>query len=310
MRWKTMRWKPIAAWLAVVPGTVWAMIRIAGLDSWYPMVQLIAFTPYVTVLALLPLALTLVLRQRIAAVAGLAAVIALAACVLPRWFADSDPINGAKGADLRVLSANVLEGTADPEQLAALAADVDIVAVQELTPAFATAFARHFPYAVSYPAAGVGGSGIFSRLPIRDAGLRHNPWGFTQAIAELPSGVLIESVHPAAPWGREAVEPWRESYRRQPAATPDGAPRILLGDFNATLDHSTLRTLLDSGYRDAASVLGKGFTGTWGPYDGDPIPAVTLDHVLADRRIGIRDLRVLDLPTSDHRPVLATLVLP
>ncbi len=305
-----MRWKPIAAWSAVLPGAIWAVIRIAGLDSWYPMVQLIAFTPYIAGLALFPVAFTLLLRQRLAAIAAVVTVVALAACVLPRWFTDGDPINGAKGADLRIMSANVLEGTADPDQLAALAADVDLVAVQELTPDFAAAFTKHFPYAVSYPAPGVGGSGIFSRVPIRDAGLRRNPWGFTQAIAELPSGVLVESVHPAAPWGREAVEPWRESYRRQQSATPDGPPRVLVGDFNATLDHSTLRGLLASGYRDAAAVLGKGFTGTWGPYDGDPIPPVTLDHVLADRRIGIRDLEVLDLPTSDHRPLRAVLVLP
>jgi hypothetical protein len=32
--------------------------------------------------------------------------------------------------------------------------------------------------------------------------------------------------------------------------------------------------------------------------------------VLADERCGVRDLEVIDLPGSDHRAVLAELVLP
>ncbi len=306
-----MWWKTISAWTTVVPVAIWALIRVSGFDSWFPMVQLIAFTPYVAALSILPLILSIVARQRYSAVIAALAATALAISVAPRWFADSDPLNGAHGPQLRVMSVNVRLGGADADRLARLAQDADVVAVQELTPQFATALAHHFPYRVSYPAPGAGGSGVFSRLPVRDAGKRDNPWGFTQAIAELSQyGILIESAHPAAPYGHEATEPWRESFHRQQRATPDGPIRILAGDFNATLDHSALRELIASGYRDAATTLGKGLTGTWGPYDGDPIPAVTLDHILADRRLGIRDLKVLDLPGTDHRPILATLVLP
>jgi hypothetical protein len=39
-------------------------------------------------------------------------------------------------------------------------------------------------------------------------------------------------------------------------------------------------------------------------------PPVTIDHVLADARCGWRAVRVFPVPHSDHRAVLAELVLP
>jgi endonuclease/exonuclease/phosphatase (EEP) superfamily protein YafD len=86
--------------------------------------------------------------------------------------------------------------------------------------------------------------------------------------------------------------------------------RVLAGDFNATLDHALLRRLLDTGYRDAAATVGAGLVGTWGPYDGDPIPPVVIDHVLADRRVGVVAVSVHRVPGSDHRAVLASLTPP
>jgi endonuclease/exonuclease/phosphatase family metal-dependent hydrolase len=90
----------------------------------------------------------------------------------------------------------------------------------------------------------------------------------------------------------------------------DGPVRVLLGDFNATLDHGGLRELIATGYRDAAEVTGQGLVGTWGPYDGDRIPPVVIDHVLADRRIGVRRFAVHGIPGGDHRAIVAELTLP
>ena len=89
---------------------------------------------------------------------------------------------------------------------------------------------------------------------------------------------------------------------------------MLLGDFNATLDHGPLRRLLRTGYRDAAAVRGRGLAPTW-PFRRQPlllpvVPWVTLDHVLADRRIGIGDVGTRVVPGSDHRAVFAELLLP
>ncbi len=112
------------------------------------------------------------------------------------------------------------------------------------------------------------------------------------------------------PYALDQTAAWRADLAAQPAATPDGQLSILAGDFNATLDHAPLRDLIDTGYADAAASAGAGLIGTWGPYDGDLIPPVTIDHVLVDRRIAVRDVAVHRLPGSDHRMILAELRLP
>jgi hypothetical protein len=62
------------------------------------------------------------------------------------------------------------------------------------------------------------------------------------------------------------------------------------------------------GYRDVA---GEGLEPTWPDGDFDhPLPPVTIDHVLADRRLGIVEYSVEDLPGTDHHPVHAVLALP
>jgi endonuclease/exonuclease/phosphatase family metal-dependent hydrolase len=146
--------------------------------------------------------------------------------------------------------------------------------------------------------------------------VRVNPHGFRQAYATVtvPGArpVLVESVHPAAPHVGPTSAGLLRGLAGQPAATPDGPVRVLIGDFNSTLDHAALRRLLDTGYRDAAATLGEGLTSTW-PYYGRRVPVtpkVTIDHVLADRRIGVRDLTVVTVRRTDHRTVVATLVLP
>ncbi len=313
-----MPWRQVLGWALVAPGVVWAVIRLTGWDSWYPVAQVIAFTPYVVVLALIPLLVTVLMRQwPQTAVAGVA-VITLVSCVLPRWLSDSDPMAGAKGSQLRVLTANVLAGKADPEAIVRLVTEqrADVLLLQELTPEFVAKAALaglegQLPYKAVHPLPGVIGSGIYARQPLRDDGVRANLGGFTQAKAELIGpGVLIESAHPRAPFDAQTTKLWRDDFPGEPKATVDGPLRILGGDFNATLDHSVLRDLISSGYRDAAATVGQGLTGTWGPYDGDRIPPVTLDRVLADRRIGVEEVRVFGIPGSDHRAVLAVLRLP
>ncbi len=88
-----------------------------------------------------------------------------------------------------------------------------------------------------------------------------------------------------------------------------GAPWVIVGDFNATLDQDGLRDVLDRGYRDAADVTGRGLVPTW-PNDELYPPLITIDHVLADRRIGIASYGTADLAGSDHRAIHARLFLP
>ena len=127
--------------------------------------------------------------------------------------------------------------------------------------------------------------------------MHRNPDGFLQAYGTVlvPGAppVLFESVHSCSPYSLRADELLAPGpVARSRPATPDGPLRILAGDFNATLDHALLRRLLATGYVDAADRAGEGLVGTWGPYDGDRIPPVVIDHVLVDRRIGVRGVSV------------------
>jgi len=305
-------------WLLVAPGLGWAVVRLGGLERG-PLVQSLAFTPYLAVWTLVPLGLALATRRWGPAGVAAVAAITLIGVVAPRALPDDPP--AATGPPLRVLTANLLAGAGEPGALIALVRThrVDVLAVQEFTPGARLdldrlGLADLLPHRQLNPEVGTRGSAVYARFPLRDGGVRRNEGGFTQAYASVqpPGGpaLLVESAHPMAPATLSNLPAWRTDLRGQPPATPGGPLRILAGDFNATLDHSALRRLLDTGYVDAAAAVGAGLVGTWGPYDGDRIPSVTIDHVLVDRRIAVQRVSVLPLPGSDHRPVLAVLTLP
>ncbi|RIV40926.1 endonuclease/exonuclease/phosphatase family protein [Micromonospora radicis] len=307
-------------WLAVAPGVGWAVARLVGLDRG-PLVQLLAFTPYAAVGSLAPLLLALALRRRRPAVVAALTTAVLLAVVVPRALPAAQP--SVSGPVVRLLTANLLAGAADATTVVDLvrAERVDVLVVQEFTPSAQAeldrlGLDRLMPYRQLNPVVGTPGSGLYARHPIARGGIRQlrGGWGFTQAYAtvRVPGApeVRVESAHPAAPYALDQTGYWRTDLAAQPPATPDGPLSVLAGDFNATLDHAPLRALLDTGYVDAAAAVGAGLAGTWGPYDGDLIPPVTIDHVLVDRRIAVRALTVHGLPGSDHRMLLAELRLP
>lgn len=310
----------LACWLAVAPGAAWATVRLLGVDRG-PLVQLLAFTPYAAAGSLLPLILVIALRRWQPVTVAAVTTVALVAVVAPRAYGSTPP--PADGPAVRLLTANLLAGSADARALVDLVRrhSVDVLTVQEFTPAVAAELDQAgldqlLPYRELHPVEGTPGSGLYARHPISAGGVRHNSggWGFLQAYGTIlvPGAppVRVESVHPAAPYAIDQIGHWRRDLAAQPSATPDGQLRILAGDFNATLDHAPLRALLDTGYVDAADAAGTGLIGTWGPYDGDPIPPVAIDHVLVDRRVAVRATAVYAIPGSDHRAVFTDLRLP
>ncbi|MGN9808392.1 endonuclease/exonuclease/phosphatase family protein [Micromonospora sp. BQ11] len=317
---RTRRVITALCWLAVTPAVLWAGARLLGLDRG-PGVQVLAFTPYAAAGSLAPLVLAVALRRRWTAAVAAVATAVLVVLVVPRMLSSPQPDAG--GPTVRLLTANLLAGAADARTLVDLVRRhrVDVLAVQEFTPGAQAeldrlGLAELLPHRQLHPQVGTVGSGLYARFPIGEGGVRHNRggWGFDQAYGTVavPGAppVRVESAHPAAPYAIDQVGHWRTDLAAQPPATPDGPLRILAGDFNATLDHTPLRDLLHTGYVDAADAAGAGLVGTWGPYDGDPIPPVTIDHVLVDRRIAVRAVSVHDVPGSDHRAVLAEVALP
>jgi endonuclease/exonuclease/phosphatase (EEP) superfamily protein YafD len=309
----------VLLWLLVLPGLAWAVIRLGGWERG-ALVQLFAFTPYVAAWSALPVIIALAARRRSAAAVAAVAFVVLAVAVLPRALPDGD--RGPRGGvALHVMTSNMLFGNADAATIVRLVRehDVAVLAVQEFSPnaqrtLAAAGLGELLPYSSLGAEPGASGSGLYSRYPITGPGVRRNGGGFNQAYGTLrPPGavaVTVESAHPLAPYAVGVVDGWRADLQAEPRTDPAGAPRILLGDFNSTLDHRPLRDLIAHGYFDAADAAGKGLIGTWGPYDGDPLPPVTIDHVLADRRLGGGAVSVHDIPDSDHRAVIATLHLP
>jgi endonuclease/exonuclease/phosphatase family metal-dependent hydrolase len=119
--------------------------------------------------------------------------------------------------------------------------------------------------------------------------------------------VELVCVHPVTPTlGRGGAVPWRAELAVLPP--PGGMPRVLAGDFNATLDHAALRDVLRLGYADAGLQTGNALTPTWGPPGKNPL--FTLDHVLVDRSCAVLEYAVHALPGSDHQSVYAEIQLP
>jgi endonuclease/exonuclease/phosphatase (EEP) superfamily protein YafD len=278
-------------WVVVVPVALWTVARLGGLDSGFPMAPLMAFTPYAAIAALLAAGVAVALTNWAAAAIAGVATVCLAGAVLPRAIGEGT-VDAAGHETLNVLSANIHHGTADPAALVALVDRFhpDLLSVQELTPSFArklgaAGLGSRLPNALIELRQGASGAGLYSRLPMRSlAGPDRFPFRMPRAELEMPDGrrVRVVAIHPYPP-DQGDVGVWEEALRSLPSAG-SGAPWVLAGDFNATLDQSQFRDLLDRGYRDAGDVAGDGLEPTF-PRQGHLIPPVTIDHVLADRRL-------------------------
>jgi endonuclease/exonuclease/phosphatase (EEP) superfamily protein YafD len=307
----------LVAWALAAACAGWAVLRLLALERGFPLVPLVAYTPFVAAGAVVVVVVAVVLRQRAAALVAAVVALALGAVVAPRALGGPSDPAGDPGPRLRVLTSNLRYGHASAESLVALVRSTraDVLSLQELTPEAvraldAAGLGEVMPHYVLHAAAGGDGTGLYSRLPLDEA---PSPEGtsFTMVAARAhPRGgpvVGLVAVHPSAPV-RHGIQFWRRDLRALPAA--GGSPLLILaGDFNATLDHAELRRLIDTGYEDAAAQLGAGLTPTW-PEGRRIPPPVTIDHVLADERCGFRAVSVHTIPGTDHRAVYAELALP
>jgi endonuclease/exonuclease/phosphatase (EEP) superfamily protein YafD len=305
------------AWIAAIPFAIWALIRLLGLDSGFPLEAMMPFTPYVAALAVAAVALGLALRTRLAAALATIAALVLGIAVLPRQF-ETETVSAAGHPTLRVLAANVHEGGANPAGFMRLVDELhpDVVTVEEFTPRFRhelklAGIASRLPYRALDAEPGAQGTAIYSRYPLRR--LPTPGFVFKMAVAEasLPSGgkLGIVAVHMIPPRHGEWTPEWEKVLSTLPSAG-HGTPWLLSGDFNATFDQAPFRDLVGRGYRDAGEAAGKGLDGTF-PATGSIFPPpITIDHILADERFGVVEYEVEPLPNSDHHAIFAELALP
>jgi endonuclease/exonuclease/phosphatase (EEP) superfamily protein YafD len=304
-------------WFAVLPVAAWALIRVFGLDSGFPLEAMMAFTPYALVAALLVAGVAVAAENWAASALAALATLGLAAVVLPRAVgSETVPVDGHE--TFTVLAANVYHGKADPEALIGLVRRLrpDVLSVEELTTPFAEALEadgieRLLPDTLAQTRAGAAGAGLYARLPLRKLpGVGEFSFRMPRIEVTLADGrrLRIVGVHPFPPQTRSATPEWEESLASLPSAGR-GVPWVLAGDFNGTFDQAPFRELVGRGYRDAGEAAGEGLRPTF-PRAYHAIPPITIDHVLADRRLGVVDYGVEELPGSDHRAVYAELRLP
>jgi endonuclease/exonuclease/phosphatase (EEP) superfamily protein YafD len=306
---------------AALPWVVMAGLRITGTERGFPLVPALAFAPHAAATAVVPLAAAVRSGSRAGVLLSGAAGAALAATVLRRAGGRpaAQPVDGAR---LRVATVSLRLGLVPAAPVLDLVRrhDVDVLAVAELTPAAERALRAagiddllpHAHVLPARPGSTPSASGaVWTRRPVRSRGA--TPGGFEQPWVRLATDggpeVELTAVHTWPPsYSPTAVDQWTCDLAALPGTDP-GVLRVLAGDFNATLDHAAFRAVLGRGYADAARLVGRALHWTWHPLRW-PVPRLTLDHVLVDPRIAVRAVDLVRVRGSDHRAVVADLVLP
>jgi endonuclease/exonuclease/phosphatase (EEP) superfamily protein YafD len=236
---------------------------------------------------------------------------------LPQQLPDPAP----DALTLRVLTLNVLGGSADPAAVvrAIERHQVDVLVVQELTSGMVHRLADAridalLPYCHPDPRTGSNGTGLWARWPLDPLppvpGLvSAAPRARMQPVDGWP--VTVTGVHPRPPVGRNVLRWQQELATIQSTLVNTDGQQVVAGDFNASRDHRPFRDLLAAGFLDCADAARRrawpGFTwpaGRWIP------PVMRLDHVLVSRgSTTVHASRIIRVPGTDHRGVLAVIQL-
>ncbi len=299
-----------------------AVPDLLGLDRLSPFAQLVPFRPWilVAVLGLLVLLLVVLWFRRGAwpFVAGvLAVLLAGTAMVLPRTIADPLP---TAGAPLTVLAFNTYEGSADPAQLAELIAATrpDVVSLSESGQAYRSRIAPlveplGYRLHTSTPPGRDDVAGVTAVVSeeLGDVQVQYGaeaPFPYVVVTGGGLGPLRFVAFHSVAPVPG-SVPQWLTDLARLEQWCGGPEPVVVAGDFNATLDHSALRSSM-AGCRDAAAQRGAGLVPTWGPTPRTRAIGPQIDHVIATEGIAPETFSVHDIAGSDHRAVVTRLRLP
>jgi endonuclease/exonuclease/phosphatase (EEP) superfamily protein YafD len=251
-------------------------------------------------------------------------VVLLALWLLSPWYWLYVPRGGADpaGSPLRVATMNVAMFNRDGASVRAWirAEDPEVVAVQEVDGFWLPELQQLgdlWPHRVTFPAdedsfhARTFGMALLSKRPMRALGQFSHLGRSCGLVAEIDiagESILIVAAHPERP-GRSERVPRRNAMLdmiAERARTADVC--IVLGDLNTSSGSPAFGRLLRDG-RLHDSRRGFGRQPTWRTYH--PIPGlwVDIDHILVGARFSVADRRVGSYIGSDHRPVVADLIL-
>ena len=280
-----------------------------------------ALSPYLMLCAAVSTILLALARHWILTIVAFGLTATTLAVQAPLYRGSHSDLTG--GVELRVLSANLREGKADPGLLVSLAREqADVLSFQELTPRAADRLSAAgldvtFPYRWLDAREGGSGVGVWSRFPMHTTKrIGGHVMAFVSAQLRVP-GVskdpTVVVVHLPGPWPWP-IDDWRRDLRRLPhtlleeAEAAGSGAVVVAGDLNSTIDMRPFRALLRKGYRDAAEQSGAGIMRTF-PADWRLPPFLAIDHILT-RSCRATSLRTLMLPGSDHRALVATVQIP
>lgn len=340
----TIAWQLLA--IAVLLPVVSLSIFRAVPAPWpTPVVQLLAFTPWLVVPAVLALGLALAGRRLW--------LIALAAVVLAAqlfWLFPLDagrpvPDSAVPRTRITVLNINSHFGEAEAAEIVGLIREhgVELLAVQEHTRGLedrlvAEGLERLLPHKLSEPKDDASGSALYSAHPMEAVGvLPDTPFEMPTVRLVVGKGgaasvLEVTNVHAFPPVTGSAAQ-WRSDLAAlaRPTAAGTAGARLLIGDFNATYDHAEFRAVLDGSVApgggegsgggnepnsvralklvDVGTAAGRRLLPTW-PMDGLPLPGIAIDHVVTSPRIASSGYAVHRVQGTDHAAVLATLEIP
>jgi endonuclease/exonuclease/phosphatase family metal-dependent hydrolase len=231
------------------------------------------------------------------------------------WFSAQvvgpNPPAAAGAEPLTVMTANLYRGRADGIDLVRIASEegVDVLAVHEVTTRTVAAMERAgvaalLPHRIGDAPGGDGvdGTMVFSRLPLGEpAPLSTQHDGWAVAVGDL-SLLAVHVIGPTDP------AQWRDDHEAVLDAADAADADLVVGDFNATLDHRPMRLLGERGWRSAAELTNEGWQPTWPVIGwlGMPMPALMqIDHVLVGPSLAAMSTQTVAVPGTDHRAVIA-----
>lgn len=280
-----------------------------GADRLPVLAQLAAFRPQLAVVGLV-VAAALARWLRAATLLVVAVSVLSLVGLAPR--VSGELVDGPATTGLSVLTVSTARDDADLDAIAALvsARKVDVVALPEASAGYSARLGAITGYQVgarsSRPqGAGMGllvRPGLAAEFTDGVPGLANSAVSVTLRVAGTE--VVVHAVHPASPLPLTEGR-WRADLAALVPPCRSSTPTLVVGDFNASPDHSAFRGLLDAGCRDVGTAAGGALAGTW-PQAVPRALGTVIDHVLiAGPRLAPRSYEVLDAPGSDHRAVLA-----
>jgi len=325
----------IEAWIAIVGAYVllglawlcpndWTSNSPAFVATWWAafLVRTLQYHIGLLLLCILIAALVVHRWRMVICTAPIVLAIMLGAwvTVIPR----PRPTVSADAPTVRVMSVNLLmiNRTTQPIIDEILAADPDVLLVQEYTDHWHAAFRRasildRYPHAVHVTQDDSFGIALYSRLPFVkppqvDLDLGDEDVPQIRAVID-PHGrhLAIYNIHLLPPRRLDyTIEHRRQFVDLIEMLRAETHPVILAGDFNFTETTPQHKALHNLGLRDAHDTLGRGRGATW-PVNSflRYLPGLRVDHVYASRDLTFTRFTTGTGEGSDHRPLVAEIAI-